>query len=146
MADTSSSKRVAYSPKEFAELFGKSQTWGYRQIYAGKVTAITEFGRTLIPAKEVERVLESAGIFNGRDKPRKAKARLESLTGEQRSIWRRYVESRKGKAGDLKKHGLTAMLKGGIGKSKTTLSPTATACMRKVWKKSAGREGRVGRA
>lgn len=35
----------AYSPSEFAELFGKSQTWGYRQIYAGKVNAITEHGR-----------------------------------------------------------------------------------------------------
>ena len=95
MADSAPLKRVAFSPGEFAELFGKSQTWGYRQIYAGKVNAITEHGRILIPAKEVERVLESAGIYNGREKPKQAKARLEKLTPEQKSIWHRFVERRR---------------------------------------------------
>lgn len=90
-----STNRVAYSPGEFAELFGKSQTWGYRQIYAGKVNAITEHGRILIPAKEVERVLESAGIYNGREKPKQAKQRAEKLSPENKSIWRRFMESRK---------------------------------------------------
>ena len=56
------SKRVAYSPAEFAALFGKSQTWGYRQIYAGKVKTITQHGRILIPAAVVERILGEAGI------------------------------------------------------------------------------------
>jgi hypothetical protein len=87
--------RVAYSPGEFAELFGKSQTWGYRQIYAGKINAITEHGRILIPAKEVERVLETAGIYNGREKPKRAKERLERLTTEQKSIWQRFLDSRR---------------------------------------------------
>ena len=91
MAARQSEKRVAYSPAEFAELFGKSQTWGYRQIYAGKVTAITQHGRILIPAKEVEKILESAGIYNGLEKPKKAKARLESLSPEQSSIWHRFL-------------------------------------------------------
>jgi hypothetical protein len=27
--------RIAYSPGEFAALFGKHQTWGYRQLYKG---------------------------------------------------------------------------------------------------------------
>ena len=58
--------RVAYSPGEFAKMFGKSQTWGYRQIYAGKVNAITEHGRILIPAKEVDSILESARPYDGR--------------------------------------------------------------------------------
>lgn len=53
-------ERVAYTPKEFAALFGKSQTWGYRQIYSGAVAATTEHGRTLIPAREVEKILGSA--------------------------------------------------------------------------------------
>jgi hypothetical protein len=88
-------KRVAYSPGEFAELFGKSQTWGYRQIYDGKVIAITQHGRILIPAKEVERILESAGIYNGMEKSKQAKARVEKLTPEQKSIWQRFVESRR---------------------------------------------------
>lgn len=87
-------KRVAYSPGEFAELFGKSQTWGYRQIYAGKVKAITEHGRILIPAKEVERILESAGIYNGRPTPKQTKTQPEKLSPEQQSIWRRFVAMR----------------------------------------------------
>lgn len=53
-------ERAAYTPKEFAALFGKSQTWGYRQIYSGKVTSTTEHGRTLIPAHEVDKVLQTA--------------------------------------------------------------------------------------
>ncbi|MEQ1852204.1 MAG: hypothetical protein ABMA01_11500 [Chthoniobacteraceae bacterium] len=63
--ESSSPKRVAFSPAEFAALFGKSQTWGYRQIYAGKVTTITQHGRILIPAADVERILAEAGIYTG---------------------------------------------------------------------------------
>ena len=88
-------KRVAYSPAEFAELFGKSQTWGYRQIYSGKVTAITQHGRILIPAKDVEKILASAGIYNGIEKPKKAKERVESLSPEQAGIWQRYLKLRR---------------------------------------------------
>ena len=95
MPDPSALKRVAYSPGEFAALFGKSQTWGYRQIYSGKVTAITQHGRILIPAKEVERILESAGIYDGSDKPKQAKTRIAGLTPEQKSIWQRFVEMRR---------------------------------------------------
>jgi hypothetical protein len=43
--DTSSlktSEKVVLSPTEFASLFGRHYTWGYRQIYAGKV----KVGRT----------------------------------------------------------------------------------------------------
>jgi len=95
MPETKSQQRVAYSPGEFAKLFGKSQTWGYRQIYAGKVTAITEHGRILIPAKEVERVLESAGIYNGKEKPKQAAARVSKLPPEQKSVWQRFMDSRR---------------------------------------------------
>lgn len=94
MADASTT-RVAYSPGEFAKMFGKGQTWGYRQIYAGKVNAITEHGRILIPAKEVERILESAGIYNGREKPKAVEARIKKLTPEQKSVWQRFVEMRR---------------------------------------------------
>jgi hypothetical protein len=87
--------RVAYSPGEFAKMFGKAQTWGYRQIYAGKVNAITEHGRILIPAKEVERILESAGIYNGREKPKTAEARIKKMTPEQKNIWQRFLEMRR---------------------------------------------------
>lgn len=92
--DTQALKRVAFSPGEFAEMFGKSQTWGYRQIYAGKVTTITEHGRILIPAHEVERILESAGIYDGKPKPKRGK---EKLSDEQQSIWQNFVRMRRQK-------------------------------------------------
>ena len=49
--------RVAYSPTEFAALFGRSPTWGYRQIYAGRVRPIADCGRLLIPHTEVDSIL-----------------------------------------------------------------------------------------
>lgn len=87
--------RVAYSPGEFAKLFGKSQTWGYREIYRGNVKAITEHGRILIPAKEVERILESAGIYNGKEKPKSTEAKVKELSPEQKNIWQHFVKMRR---------------------------------------------------
>lgn len=98
MPDPSNLKRVAFSPGEFATLFGKSQTWGYRQIYAGKVTAITEHGRILIPAKEVERILETAGIYDGKPKRAGGKEGAQELSGEEQSVWQRFVELRRQKS------------------------------------------------
>jgi hypothetical protein len=54
------SQRVALSPEEFAAQFGKQKIWAYRQIYAGRVNAITGFGNLMIPRQEVDRILESA--------------------------------------------------------------------------------------
>lgn len=142
MHKTDGLKRVAYSPGEFAELFGKSQTWGYRQIYQGKVKAITEHGRILIPAKEVEKVLESAGIYNGLEKPKQTKARIEKLTPEQKSIWQRFVESRRRGGKGEGKHGSDAVSRPtsrtpakGKGKSRKEILGRVA----KVWDKSAGR-------
>jgi len=59
-------ERAALSPKEFAALFGKSQTWGYRQIYAGKVNAVTEVGRILIPITEIEKILGTAARYSAK--------------------------------------------------------------------------------
>lgn len=95
MSESRSAKRVAYSPAEFAELFGKSQTWGYRQIYAGKVNAITQHGRMLIPAKEVEKILESAGIYSGPASDEKRPIPRKNLTPEQQTIWQRFLASRR---------------------------------------------------
>ena len=89
-------QRVAYTPGEFAAMFGKSQTWGYRQIYAGTVKTITQHGRILIPAAEVERILAEAGIYNG-EKKRVAK------TVSKAELWERVSASlRKAKAGNGK--------------------------------------------
>ena len=51
------SERAAYTPAEFAALHGRSITWGYRQIYAGRVCVITGLGGSMmIPASEVARI------------------------------------------------------------------------------------------
>src|SRR5947199_7953955 len=52
--------RAAYSPAEFAASCGKHPTWAYRLLYANKIRAITDLGRILIPASELERVLNLA--------------------------------------------------------------------------------------
>ena len=96
MAEASEFKRMAFSPGEFAKLFGKSQTWGYRQIYAGKVKAITEFGRTLIAAAEVEKILKTAGVYDGlKPKTAKTKAQIQSLAPGLQSAWRSYLAAKR---------------------------------------------------
>ena len=57
--------KVTYTPAEFAALFGKERTWAYRQLYAGKVKAITKLGQTLIPQSEVDKLLDGAERYLG---------------------------------------------------------------------------------
>jgi hypothetical protein len=57
-------KRLAYSPAEFAALFGRSATWGYRQIYAGRVKPIADCGRLLVPQTEVDSILARRREYN----------------------------------------------------------------------------------
>ena len=101
--------RVAYSPGEFAALFGKQQTWGYRQIYAQKVKTITEFGRIKIPAAEVERILATAKNYDGEKKQKKS-AKPPS-NGE---LWTRFLAARraaKGSEGKPKRSATLARLR-----------------------------------
>jgi hypothetical protein len=55
-----STKRAAYSPTEFAASCGRHPSWAYRLLYGGKVLALTDLGRILIPASELDRVLATA--------------------------------------------------------------------------------------
>ncbi len=64
--------RLGYPPSEFARLVGRHPSWGYRQLYAGNVKAVTTLGRILIPASEVERVMATAEPYNPKPKKRKA--------------------------------------------------------------------------
>jgi hypothetical protein len=57
------SQRATLSPEEFAAQFGKQKIWAYRQIYAGRVKAITGFGNMMIPRTEVDRILNCSAIF-----------------------------------------------------------------------------------
>jgi hypothetical protein len=59
------SQRATLSPEEFAAQFGKQKIWAYRQIYAGRVKAITGFGNMMIPRAEVERILNCSATFEG---------------------------------------------------------------------------------
>ena len=61
-------QRFGFSPKEFSEANGKSVTWGYRQIYSGKVKVISDCGRMLIPRSEVDRFLARAAEYNPQSK------------------------------------------------------------------------------
>lgn len=49
--------RVAYDFDETAKLFGRDRTWVYRQVKAGRVKAITGYGKMMIAASEIDRVL-----------------------------------------------------------------------------------------
>jgi hypothetical protein len=64
------SERLGYSPAEFGGLFGRSATWGYRQIYAGRVKPISDCGRILVPRSEVNSFLARCGEYN--PKPKKS--------------------------------------------------------------------------
>ena len=70
-----STRRVAYSPAEFAALFGRHPSWAYRLLYGGKVKALPDFGRILIPSSELERILSSAVPYN----PRPSKPKTQSV-------------------------------------------------------------------
>lgn len=58
--------RLAYTVAEFAALFGRSQTWGYRRVYAGEVVALEIGGRAMITREEILRFMSSLKEFPGR--------------------------------------------------------------------------------
>jgi hypothetical protein len=66
-------ERFLVTPKEFASHFGRHSTWGYRQIEAGKLKAVSKRGRLMISRAEVERFARKSGT------------RLLSATGSQAS-------------------------------------------------------------
>ncbi len=99
MPGDSPQHRVAISPAEFAKLFGKSTTWGYREIYAGRVKTITQHGRILIPSKEVERILASAAVYEGRPTTPAVRARQKEAARNRQNAWRQFVQARRTTSG-----------------------------------------------
>lgn len=55
---TLSGNRVAYSFAEFAALFGKERTWTYKLAAKRKIKVLRGYGKAMIPASEVERIME----------------------------------------------------------------------------------------
>jgi hypothetical protein len=60
--------RVAYSPAEFAATCGRHPSWSYRLLYSGKIRGITQLGRILIPATELQRILSLAQPYDPKPK------------------------------------------------------------------------------
>jgi hypothetical protein len=65
-------RRFGFSPKEFGQANGKSATWAYRQIYAGRIKPISDCGRLIIPRSEVDRFLERAAEYNPQPKAKRS--------------------------------------------------------------------------
>ena len=95
--------KKTYTPAEFAAVFGKERTWAYRQLYAGKVKAITKLGQTQIPQTEVDKLLNGAERYLGapshtkRTAARMAKKKAPVSKGAKK--WTAALKQRK-------KHGL----------------------------------------
>lgn len=79
---TEITNRVAYSPAEFAATCGRHPSWAYRLLYGGKIRAITQLGRLLIPASELERVLSLAERYDP-----KVRARPEPKPEAETKQW-----------------------------------------------------------
>ena len=61
--------QMAFSPAEAGIICGRSPTWAYRQIYAGKFRVLNpEDGRLQIPRSEIERYLDGAEKYNPQPK------------------------------------------------------------------------------
>src|SRR4029077_8927762 len=57
--------QLAFSPAEAGIVCGRSPTWAYRRIYAGKFRVTNdEDGRLQIPRSEIERYLGGAEKYN----------------------------------------------------------------------------------
>jgi len=91
--------KVTYTPAEFAAVFGKERTWAYRQLYAGKVKAITKLGQTQIPHSEVEKLLNGAERYRGAPSHTKrvAKKRAKKKTPDSKGAkkWTAALKLRK---------------------------------------------------
>lgn len=90
--------KIAYTPAEFAALFGKERTWGYRQIYAGKVNAVTLFGSIMIPAEEVEKAMSGAsryGFSGNRIQRKRCKTTASESNRKSNFAWRKYLKQKR---------------------------------------------------
>lgn len=59
------SGQLAYTARDFGELFGKQPCWVRRLIHQKKIRAIKDFGEWLIPASEIDVVLGTTQSSEG---------------------------------------------------------------------------------
>ena len=58
-------ERVAFTIAEFSARFGKSRFWGYEQARKKKIRVIEGFGEKMVPASEIDRILNPEGAASG---------------------------------------------------------------------------------
>ena len=58
-------RRAAYTCCEFAQIMGREKNWIYRQLAKGTIRKISGFGKTMIPASEVDRITTEAAAIVG---------------------------------------------------------------------------------
>ncbi|WP_139373326.1 helix-turn-helix domain-containing protein [Prosthecobacter debontii] len=91
--------KLTYTPTEFAALFGKERTWTYRQLYAGKVKAITKLGQVQIPHSEVEKLLNGVERYRGAashvGRAAKKRAAKKSPSSKGAKKWTSALKERK---------------------------------------------------
>ena len=61
-------ERLALSPRELGAAIGKSATYIYRQIYAGRLRPIADSGHMMISREEIDRFLARAVEYNPQPK------------------------------------------------------------------------------
>ena len=64
--------RLAFNPVELAVLVGRSTTYVYRQIYAGRLRPIADCGRLMISRDELQRFLSRGCEYNPQLKAKSA--------------------------------------------------------------------------
>ena len=57
--------KPTYTVAEFAALFNHHKSWAYRLIYTKRINVIKDFGIAMIPASEVNKIVEAAKPFSG---------------------------------------------------------------------------------
>jgi hypothetical protein len=50
-------ERAAYSLEEFSAMLGHNRAWGYRMAKDDRIRVIRGYGKALVPASELERIL-----------------------------------------------------------------------------------------
>ena len=114
-------EKRAFTPAEFAALFGREKTWTYRLLYAGKINGISDYGRMMIPASEAVRIESEGKRYLGRRNAAKKSVPKKMARKEPKSPatgavpWVAWVEKRRNKTGRAK----------GIGGKTKPSQPTA---------------------
>lgn len=103
-------EKRAYSPAEFAKLFGRERTWTYRLRDSGKIKVITDYGRMMVPHSEIARIeadttqRKAKKASSSEDRPlTEEKARGNgNEPASSSSQWNAWVKSKKPSQGEGK--------------------------------------------